>query len=533
MKSSIKTLTLTFSIILLLACSNGQKKSSTAQFNPVASSDSVKIGKFLAFAFTKDCTRVDLKALRAAKGFTVPTPEALKVFNAKKNRWRPARNFGPFLSGSDFEQIRIAIPVNSATPVMYFNNFDASLGATVRPTYQLYWHPQIPTNSSASLDLRSVMLTSLKRIEYSSRFGGTVKLIFRYSEMQGFDGPWAQGQPSLPLDATFTPEDYGIDMTVKPYNQTWYSFDIGDLQLDVYLSLLNTTFNPTAALTIAGGQMYCEIQTHDIVAYKYSTVDRLPLHIIKPGTAEFQTAMGHFRSRIEAIRTELVKNATNYGSFGDKFLRIAYSFVHDQFYMEFNQGTSPIPRKVKTLYIADNFMDLTTRPGIPYFSISFNGSASGPCFSCDGLSSTPDLRFHFLITQVNSDGSIGSRQSTNIDFEEDDYQDLGDTPGYYHMYVNTQRVPGPIVYLEQCDMVNRIECTLSVIDRDSGLTFGDDVLSTLHLEFQPDCAQLQTRANNNQWGSVPWVYLSDHDDEPIAGQALSTSLSARVRLDVR
>lgn len=211
--------------------------------------------------------------------------------------------------------------------------------------------------------------------------------------------------------------------------------------------------------------------------------------------------------------------------------RIAYGFVHDQFNREFEQPG--YHRFVDLLTISDGFIDLTTRPGIPFYIIQYRGSAFGACWSCDGLSNTPDITMNFTLTQYFSNGEKSSvTRVTNL--EEGvvtsvegpiKYIPIGDySPWYTAAYV----------YLDECDNVSSVEGVMEVIDRDSFLTFGDDYLTTIAIEWQPNCTELESRAQRytweDRWGTVDSKYEYDN---PVPGQTLHVTLYSRLVLGIR
>jgi len=264
-----------------------------------------------------------------SNGFALPTPEMIEALQVAP-LWRPLRNFGPFVSGSDFEQIRIGILRTAEAGTWYFNNFAASLDPAVRPVYDLYWNNSIPTSSSAAVILHNTMLLSLKRFEYSSRYGGTVSLVFRFAEFQGYQGPWTPGTSSLPDDSVFHQEEFGYDLETFTYR-----FDVRDLELRFFVPLTPASFNPTTPF-FGDESIFVEARAEDVTAYEKSGGPRITEE------AALSAAMTELESRLAALESNFALPGTRRSA-----VRLTYAFIHDQFNAEFNQGGSTIPRKVQ------------------------------------------------------------------------------------------------------------------------------------------------------------------------------------------
>lgn len=143
----------------------------------------------------------------------------------------------------------------------------------VHTRHQIYWNGPIsstPSNSSEDLNVNNVTLLSLKRIEYSSKYSGSIILIFQPSEKDGHFGPWVEGETSLPDDATLHPDDFGIEAFT-----TNYAFDLQDLEARIYVTPRASAFNPMGVFTTNMTDQHAEIDGNLVGVYKAHPISTL------------------------------------------------------------------------------------------------------------------------------------------------------------------------------------------------------------------------------------------------------------------
>jgi hypothetical protein len=263
--------------------------------------------------------------------------------------FRPRRHAGPFVAGTDFpDQIKVVLNGSSAS--WHHNNYFAVLeDAASQDKYRPYYDSALPSdNTPARSDApgglplatgsnrtllagANQVLMELDTIFWSSRYGGSVRLLFRASEDYSYE---------------FVRTGTGTDPSVL--------WDVSELEMSIYVVPEAPYFNPIAGTNpprfYVGSfpKVYVEFLPGRATAYSYGPAGRSS---IVPLPAE--------DSNLSALLTTLVSGVA--GGIGFTATKFTYGFIHDQF----QDQVSGI-RRVNRIAISDNSFWLAASDRVPF-----------------------------------------------------------------------------------------------------------------------------------------------------------------------
>jgi len=436
--------------------------------------------------------------------------------------WRPLRYSGPFTSGSELGEIQILL--QGMGGVVYYNNFFTNHpSATI---YKLYYRTNwgtggsfastvLPSNATPPLPSRLVpppspdgansILMELRRIEYSSRYGGTVRLVF--------------GIASYP-----TPNNqvHGEDFDYE-FRKGDYLFDVSGLEMSIYEHPLVGSFNPTRALpfhqTISDpyvGTEQVEFTNGEVAAYKYLNSKVVPVPFDDAATAALQ-----------AVESQVAGGLPGDYVGVSHAQRFVLGFLHDQFQSLFQALSDPTDGAEK-IWLSDNFADLTTKSRTAVFSLFF---------SLDHITLVDD-DMEFWATNYHQ-----YRSGTGDPYEVQSYPDNHGV-GWAYVVRPIEGTSTPWIHLGTW---NASECSNVLGDRISIRLADPGYFSTTsygYVEFEVsfDCSRIAQLAQQGEWGNADEVsehlllYELDPSD-PAIGYAyhaiIMATANARVVLSTR
>jgi hypothetical protein len=292
-----------------------------------------------------------------------------------KLAWRPLRHFGPFREGSELEQIQVLVDRDAGS--WYYNGYFASLTpeeiASAEPVYRIYHRRDyfndapadatLPTSATPTLDhipgatgkprradqdvLRSYpfgfmnhVLFSLRGVSWSSRFGGSVVLEFGQADFIG------------PNEPRVTHDDFEYEL-FRLVGSDEYLFDLDDIAMRVYVNPQASAFNPKQNITLPM-TTFVEFTPGEVIAYKNGAL--VPTPAVEDILRE---TLDHAGARL----------ALDLGQKGNRppASLFVLSFIHNQF-----QNLIGVNDKVTRLYIADDWLDVTTAQYQPYVFVNFS-----------------------------------------------------------------------------------------------------------------------------------------------------------------
>lgn len=262
----------------------------------------------------------------------VPPPSSWQ----QQYRWSPRRYFGP-LHGSSPD-----LHLNGETATFVYNRFFANHpDATI---FQKYYGTPLPTNSPTlaeaipgtipSSGFKDVRLF-FDQLKYSSKYGGSFRLIFR------------------PLE--------DLQLEYRKSNTAW---DIGALEVNVYVRAVPTYFNPNNALfSIPESNINVEFRPQNVIAYTVTTGNKLvPL--------EGDPLPGLLSALADTAQT-IISGSTN--TPGYNFRRDASRFSHGLVHAAFWDDIGHT-YKVTGIEITDDFFLPRTTWARPAAVVSFQAT---------------------------------------------------------------------------------------------------------------------------------------------------------------
>lgn len=432
--------------------------------------------------------------------------------------WRPLRYSGPFTSGSDLEEMQIVLQGTSGK--VYYNNL--FLNHPSAAIYKLYYRTNwgtggsfastaLPNNVTPALPARRVpppgtdgansILMELKRIEYSSRYGGTVRLVF---EMANYATPNNQSHA----------DDFDFE-----FREGDYLFDVSGLEMSIFEYPLPTSFNPTVQLPFATGvqQPYVgteqvEFTNGDVAAYKYVADKVVPVAYDDAARA----ALSAVETRVAAGVPDKYVNISN-------AQRFSLGFLHDQFQSLFQSLSDPTDGGEK-LWLTDNFADLTTKNRTAVFSLYFG---------LDNIT-TVDDDMEFWATNAHLYRSISDDDPIPIQSYPDNY-------GLGWAYV-IRPIKGTSIPWIHLGTWNASDCSQLVGDSvqvrlvDPGF-FSSTDYGYAEFKVTFDCGTIGQLAQQGEWGNADevseWVVLEElHPSDPPIIPSYHAILMARARARV-
>jgi hypothetical protein len=416
--------------------------------------------------------------------------QTLRAFDeyVRISPWRPLRYFGPFRREDhpEFDQIQILFDKKVAT--WYYNQYFTQLSSDQQSVYKRYyqtsWGPgssfdavELPANTTETLAFepgghevlpsnptaeyfgatRPVLL-ALNRIEYTSRYGGSIRLVFTYADVPG-------ATVDLGHAEDFEYEFAAVkDISDVPNATEYvtYLFDVGKLELSVFVSPKPKDFNPIGYGD--GSVLHVESSFDDVVAYEKGTqISPIDLAANDNALAALAEVLKQLGSK---AATATVSGALKHAS------RLTLGFLHDQF-----NRLLPLdgPRdEVKSVAISDDYIDFQTGTRDFVFWVRF--------------------RIHAVwLDSEWGDEEISVRISALHAYKGDkpSFQKPGRTYELKRGQGTSWYSVGAFRVDECSDILN---LTANVLVDEQDVAFDDDYGYYIHFIF-PDCERLEAAAN--------------------------------------
>jgi hypothetical protein len=301
----------------------------------------------------------------------------------------PSTFFGPLFTGSDLGEIELVLGSLPTVHTLYLNNFfsghpnktyyDRYFGSSGAPTSDppaLTINP-VPGNFSNTDGLYRVVL-SLSRIDFSSKYGGSVELLF------------------------YLKEDY--EMELRKDNLLW---DIRQMAVRIYVTLKPIHLNQAPLSTPGVSNLEVEFKPMQVTAYRLQPPPGIDFISVAPeGVADDLAGM------LQVIATQ-IENDTNIHV---KVLRLVLGRIYALHNDMFDPTTLDVVDVVK---ITDGALMLVTHVGQPYVKISFmlenikiNTEAGGEEIIVDGWSERFYTNGTYLYLTDYKTGKMDEGEST-------------------------------------------------------------------------------------------------------------------------
>ena len=237
---------------------------------------------------------------------------------AEQVRWSPRRHFGPLYGNSP----DLHLDGNAATFV--YNRFFT--GHPDAPVFQKYYGAALPSNQPTLPQaipgtvpngdgFRDVRL-SFDQLTYSSRYGGSFKLTF------------------------LSIEDFQVE-----YRKGTDAWDIGALQMNIYVRPSPNQFNPNSPIT--SGTVWLELLPQQVTGY---TLD--------PNNNAISDKPGDPMPALAVALADTAQSMRGAGTLPREAARFSYGLVHSAFWGEIGANNS-----VNGIELSDNFFLPRTSAG--------------------------------------------------------------------------------------------------------------------------------------------------------------------------
>ena len=260
--------------------------------------------------------------------------------------WKPRSFYGPWFAGSNLDAIQLTLKRNLVPTWYYTTYFDDITGVDLQ-IYSQYI-PGITTSMAAPPDYsripgltptqpsaNTVQLTdiylSLNEIHLSSKYGGSVELVFRSHE--------------------------NVEFEIRKGNTLW---DSRTLQIRIFATPKTNQMNPLAPQTAYNtfDPLNVELEAIDPTEYSITTINN-ETYFIPQASVNNQELM----QALELITAAIELNNN---------LRLqANQFIHAWLHVEHQQlidRTASPPERVDAIEISDNFLDMKTSAREPWFT---------------------------------------------------------------------------------------------------------------------------------------------------------------------
>jgi hypothetical protein len=383
--------------------------------------------------------------------------------------WKPLRHFGRFY----FQSLHLRV---SDTAGQWFfndyfnNNADAQW-------FRIYWPSQLPINDFETLhttpphgpqyvpgeipesnSLHDTLFTS-EQIRYSSKFGGSVALVFRSLEDYEYD---LRGKE---VEVESLPNGQKV-----VESKVW---DFSSIEMAIHVHPRPDAFNRQYAYNRVPTTANVILTPTDPVGY---TLRRKV------------SAMGHELSRdifpstdpseelAKELRVALKQVALGLGNSGS-ICRTAAQFLHGYIHSEF-QGEISDTHFVDMIELSDDYIDLHSHAKIPIFYIQLRLSRINydPLADLLGINISAEIAAQHIYC-VDCDNPVVTRN----------FHDIGNNEG-------TPLQPYGAFRLDQCDELEGIIASVRIRENDPGPF--DDIYEPVLFNVPFDCDTLRSRYNN-------------------------------------
>ena len=410
--------------------------------------------------------------------------------------WKPMRYFGPFLQ-EDFEEFdQVQILLDGSACNWYYNDYFNLLTTDQQFIYKMYYRtrwgsgtsfdstilPSDPTPSQTyepgggyvpitgnitQYFAAKPILLSLNRIEYSSRYGGSVKLVFSLADI-----PPVTVEPRHADDFEFEfKAKVRVNPGETPANFDNYLFDLKELDISIFVWPRPNNFNPSSLFVDSSNYIQVEFEPGNLVAYKNGK----PI----PATLAAETLAGVFETLAPTIR-----DTHFYSDYYKHAARFTYGFLHDQFTSllpPWKQMTDPRDT-LDSIAISDDYIDIQTARRTEVFT----------------------MRYKMYDVVVDADPGGGEKIRLELDYLHA-YKDKPAVEKNGRTYeIQSGGETGwewvGTFNLDECNDILNINANVLVTEID--VLNPDDDFGYYVLPFQPHCVELEARNATDDFGLV-------------------------------
>lgn len=366
--------------------------------------------------------------------------------------WKPRRHFGPFIVGSNLNQIEVRISQERA--VLYFNDFFKN--HPEEDIFEKYFGTPLPENATPSQT--AGLFFQLHSVSYSSRYGGSICLLFHQR----------------------TDKDYEF----RSGNTLW---DLREFKMRVYVTPHMPRFNP---LTPASGMP----TSGSLKDYLHVEFDYEHATEYVDDNGEIKPLPSVDAEQLRVMLTDLGSKLSTQSQPMPYFRRMAFSFAHSFLHSEFQDMIGP-NEAVDWIEISDNYVDIWTHEREPFFYITANVYIHhGPKMA--------------ELTPLPEYGELSNEYSVTISATHI-YSSNAQIPGPSYTFEITEMEPSPTRkygtwHKNECGQIAAIEFTIKIVEQD--LIWDDKLPSKHHPWALPGCSQIESAALSgepvlvDEWG---------------------------------
>ena len=452
MKTRIKLsmLALPALAIVLCACTLTERRPTPISRPEITLKKEMSIQKVEALEAAS--TRFDIATTLQAQTFhnySVPP-------NWPGNRsWKPLRHFGPFFSGSIFDKVKVHVARQNVVAMIYNDFLTGHEDAEIFKKYYGATLPSTPTPVSdhkaglfPTQDGPNDMLFELDQIRYTSRYGGSVQLLFKLSE------------------------DYeGEIVKVLASTNEHIVWDLKSLTMSVFVIPAAGSFNPLHPGGIPQPN-FIEFKPGRAVAY---SVDGTTRTVITEDTS------AQLREALDAMKPWLS------GQLKMNMHNLVHGFIHSQF-RDFIAETDLVDK----VAVTDGFIDLHTREAIPIFLVEAR------------------IRDVELNTESGAEEINFSAGAWHVLDEEhaDDDPPPPDTPSVRREFATIDSGQGTpfeifgVFRVDNCNSLALVRFWFAAVEEDDFPNPSDYYRNYVHPTFRYSCANLASLAEQAAYGVV-------------------------------
>lgn len=270
------------------------------------------------------------------------TPSTIQL-RADGSAWRPIGNFGPFINGPEFDEIKIFLQTQTTINWIWSNYFVNHPDASI---YMKYFHnfppysatanilhnpgkiPAIGTTDQDQIGFDNVLF-QLYSISWSSQYGGSICLEFNLIE--------------------------DIQFEIRKGDILW---DLSKCFLRVYVNPLKQSMNP-----ISNGNLLIS----PLLMKRYTNVELIPRdEILQYSVTDPEGVSQRLEKATEINETQLRESLLIIAErirekIAESAFRFAHGFLHSQF-----QDRLEVQDAVDSIEITDNYVDFITHKREPF-----------------------------------------------------------------------------------------------------------------------------------------------------------------------
>jgi hypothetical protein len=442
--------------------------------------------------------------------------------------WRPARHFGAWNKGSDFGDINILL--NGRGGSWFFNDYFSTMPENKQRIYKKYYRRDVgdsldsvtlPSDVTtelvhlpsgqpeASAGAHNILL-SLQQIDKTSKYGGSIKLVFKMADVKGAHGD------NIHFD-NFEYEFAYIDNTDSE-NPVTTLFNVDDVRLNIYVAPHPDEFNRTRNFSNQC-KVLAEIDIDGVTAIQNDV------------RIENDSAYQNLKEALPAIGASAANNASpNYRA--PHACALVQGFLHDQFQNELGELTDTTDIVDKIL-ISDHFIDIFTREGQPVLTADWQITLIR--IDTELGKDEPELSWfrvgHKYVDSYTNFLIIAARDPLRLEH-------MGASPTYALGNWLIDEICPEEMPSEQ--LLKHIKTGVGILEADPYQISSDDYMRTTEQIFPaPYCATIRATISSAQWGSIVDftdrvnLYRDDHSHEPSNLYQGFYNYRAAYRLSVR